>query len=249
MTIAIPVPIDWVMSYIPPCELAPLHATCLSMDLVLIDPAARMRICEPYGLGHLAKSSPTLEHLALHASTMSLRPTLFFEFGKLSLQEESMSVLEEWVERIRKFKWLQVLVVGHCGLDVPDPLFFSRQRANWVRHHLLHLGFSKHRIKVKARGNREPLSRRVGRIAVENRRAEIYACAGDGTLFPLLVKIDGECNWPPAAERHRLAAKHAAARRTCFRRFLSKLLECPRRVSGKVRAVSSAVDRPSLKHD
>mmetsp|Transcript_133940 Transcript_133940/g.237090 ORF Transcript_133940/g.237090 Transcript_133940/m.237090 type:complete len:251 (-) Transcript_133940:12-764(-) len=250
MAIAIPVPIDWLLPYLPPWEMPPLHAACRSMDEILIDSAARMRICEPYGLGHLAKASPSLEHLALHASTMSLRSTLFFEFGKSVLLEESMSVLEEWAECIMKFKWLRVHIVGHCGLDVPDPLCFSRQRARWVRDHLLHLGVSRHRMKVFGRGNREPFSQRTGRQAVENRRAEVYACAADGSLFPPMVVVSHvECEWPPAAERCRLAPKHATAKRACFSRFVSQLLECPRRISGKTAALSSTMDGVSLKRD
>lgn len=131
-------------------------------------------------------------------------------------------MLEQWIDCMMSNKWLQIQLVGHCGIDVYDAVSFSYRRARAVHEYLLHRGVCRSRMQVTARGNKEPLSRRLGLVAVENRRVEIFGRASDGRCFPHIFPKEYECNWPPAGQRRQVTIRQRAAR-TCSSRLLTKI--------------------------
>jgi outer membrane protein OmpA-like peptidoglycan-associated protein len=213
-----------------------MRTACRSFDEILLNAATRARIFEPQGLEQVARFSSNLEHLSLTALTLTMRPTVFFEFGGLALYDESIPVIDEWVRCCKEFKWLRMHISGHCGLDVYDPQFFSYRRSCFVRDYMIQRGICGGRIKVFACGNKEALSKRVGRQAIENRRAEIFTCASNGHRFPRQMLSDVARDWLPLAERTHLAAqrKTEERERRCASRVLAKLFECPQRALNRI---------------
>ncbi len=84
--------------------------------------------------------------------------TIYFDFGKSTLNVESMGVLEEVFRKMKSNQKLRLTVLGHSDAVGPRQknLEMSIHRARMARNHLISRGIHAARINVKVFGEAKP---------------------------------------------------------------------------------------------
>jgi len=117
---------------------------------------------------------------------IELRPTtineiirlekLIFALGKDDISEESHEELDELVAMLRSNPEMEIQLEGHTDFRGNDRLNMklSEDRVEAVKDYIVSAGITKHRIKTKAFGGNQPLSRGDdAESRRENRRVEV----------------------------------------------------------------------------
>jgi OmpA-OmpF porin, OOP family len=83
-----------------------------------------------------------------------------FEFGKDTIRPESKPVLDDAVEKLKKFPGVRVKIVGHTdNIGTPEAnLILSRRRAEAVERYLVAGGIDESRIDTDGMGDTEPVA-------------------------------------------------------------------------------------------
>lgn len=99
---------------------------------------------------------------------------LIFALGKASISAESYEELNEIVAMLNESETMTIQLEGHTDFrgNEKQNLKLSEERVNSVRDYLVKQGIDKKRIKTKAFGGSQPLSREV-EDAASNRRVEV----------------------------------------------------------------------------
>lgn len=124
----------------------------------------------------LSKGAATAGGMNLAVGNVIRLNNLIFQVGKSKISEESYDELKVLSEILKEHPSMVIQLEGHTDFvgDAKENMKLSQARVDAVRDHLVSTGIAKNRIKTKAFGGTQPLSREDSPEAHrENRRVEL----------------------------------------------------------------------------
>lgn len=128
----------------------------------MLDPAeAKDRIVlKDVELGLPASAAATAESTHTVGKVMNL-DNLIFALGKAKIEPESFDELDEVVKMLQTYPKMVIQLEGHTDTkgDPKQNMRLSQERVDAVKDYLLSKGVNKNKVKTKAFGGTQPLSR------------------------------------------------------------------------------------------